>query len=223
MLYLESILQNYDAILVAEWGRGEELKELLEEQGFTVYLNMQTIRGLTTMGRRQRGAGKGEGIAILVRNEISSRHFVKHTPYSSWVQLSVGDKKVALGSAYIHPDSSAHWGSASGGGGRDEAKEAAFMGIREDLTSMKSIMDHVLLMGDFNARVGPHPDIDVTVQALLDQMGLESDEVVSSHIPTQRACKDSVMDNSGKMLVTHCCLETGCVLKKKKKLLRRVV
>ena len=62
----ENILQYYDVILCQEWGRSEELSELLEHLGFNVYFNDQSV-SKGNRGDPPRGAGKGEGICVLVK------------------------------------------------------------------------------------------------------------------------------------------------------------
>jgi hypothetical protein len=65
-----------------------------------------------------------------------------------------------------------------------------------------------LLLGHFNARVGPLPDIVDTVQSILDSMSLAGDEVISQHIPTHRQHQDtSPEDAFGRLLVEQCCMK----------------
>ena len=73
----ENILQYYDVILCQEWGRSEELSELLEHLGFNVYFNDQSV-SKGNRGDPPRGAGKGEGICVLVKKFVCSR-LIKHT------------------------------------------------------------------------------------------------------------------------------------------------
>jgi hypothetical protein len=146
----------------------------------------------------------------LVRNDLPSK-LIKHTPHATWVEVQYGRTSIAVGGAYVHPYTSTYWGS--GISGQEELREAAFTGLRSDITSFKESKDHVILMGDFNARVGPKPDIDATVQAVLDHMGFESEEVISTHVPSLRHSTDMApTDTFGHLLIDHCCIETGCVL-----------
>jgi len=189
LVQLEEFIVGYEAILVVEWGKGEELSSFLHDLGFVSYFNQQSTNGYTADGRRRRGAGKGEGICIFVRSDISSK-LVKHSPHSTWVEVLMDGKQVALGYAYyLHPYTSRYWGR-NPTLQPDEAREAAFQSIRDDLSVLKASHDHVLLMKDFNARMGRLQDIDPCVQGILGSMDLLDEEVVSEHIPAARQSQD---------------------------------
>jgi hypothetical protein len=174
--------------------------------GYTGYFNHLSV----TSSRSKRGGGKGEGICVLVRDTIPSQ-LIKHTRHSTWVQLGQGERKVVVGGAYVHPDTSRVWSRVTDMDPTD-AKEAAFASLREDILELKGLGPLVLL-GDFNARVGALPDIDDTVQSILDSMSLAGDEVISQHIPTHRQHQDtSPADAFGRLLVEQCCIEAGCIL-----------
>jgi hypothetical protein len=86
IVYLERVLQLYDVLVFVELGRGFDLVEVWEQMGFTAYMNMQSIRSMGAYGRPLRGAGKGEGICVLVRNNLNSK-LIKHTPHATWVEI----------------------------------------------------------------------------------------------------------------------------------------
>ena len=203
---LREAAQGYDVVVVVEWGKGEELVEFFP--GFTAYFNQYSV----TSPRTQRGAGRGEGICILVRGTLPSK-LLEHTRQATWIQVGMGNSKVVIGGTYMHGEASRVWARETGGRQpAAEAREAAFEGLRDNILSYKSI-GPLFLLGDFNARVGPLPDVDHAVQTILDSMGLASDEVVSSHIPLRRHTQDTVgTDSFGRMLIAQCCIEAGCLL-----------
>lgn len=200
------VAKGYDVIVVVEWGKGEELVELFP--GYTAYFNQLSI----TSPRNQRGAGRGEGICVMVKGTIPSK-LLEHTRHATWVQVGRGDNKLVVAGTYIHGEGSRVWVREAGGlRPVAEAREAAFEGLRDNLLRYKSIGPLVLL-GDFNARVGALPDVDPTVQSIIDSMGLASEEVISTHTPLSRKSQDTAgTDAFGKLLITQCCIEAGCIL-----------
>ena len=52
-----------------------------------------------------------------------------------------------------------------------------------------------------------------TLQSIADSMGVTCAEVVSNHIPLTRESQDNAsIDMFGKLLITQCCIEAGCIL-----------
>ena len=68
-------------------------------------------------------------------------------------------------------------------------------------------------MGDFNAHTGDAPDIDTVADHVLEDLGLGLDELVStSHVPVRRSTMDSSVNDMGRLLLSHCCLDSGLFL-----------
>jgi len=117
---LREAAQGYDVVVVVEWGKGEELVEFFP--GFTAYFNQYSV----TSPRTQRGAGRGEGICILVRGTLPSK-LLEHTRQATWIQVGMGNSKVVIGGTYMHGEASRVWARETGGRQpAAEAREAAF-------------------------------------------------------------------------------------------------
>ena len=207
----ENILQYYDVILCQEWGRSEELSELLEHLGFNVYFNDQSV-SKGNRGDPPRGAGKGEGICVLVKKFVCSR-LIKHTKHATWVEVELLGNKFSLASVYFNPTSSITW-RRDPSMSCEEAKEVAFAALKSDISDIKSSSSNkVLVMGDFNAHTGDAPDIDTVADHILEDLGLGLDELVStSHVPVRRSTMDSSVNDMGRLLLSHCCLDSGLFL-----------
>lgn len=94
----------------------------------------------------------------------------------------------------------------------EEAKEAAFMALKADIVQVKSSGNNkILVMVDFNAHILDTADIDPVEDNILEDLGLGMDEVVSpNHVPTSRRTMDSSpVDDMGRLLLSHCCLDSG--------------
>ena len=204
----ENILQYYDVILCQEWGRREELSELLEDLGFNAYFNDQSV-SKGRCGDPPRGAGKGEGICVLVKKFQGSR-LIKHTKHATWVEVELLGNKFSLASVYFNPSSSIPW-RRDPSMSSEEAKEAAFAALKSDISDIESSSNSkVLVMGDFNAHTGDAPDIDTVADHILEDLGLGWDELVStSHVPVRRSTMDSSVNDMGRLLLSHCCLDSG--------------
>jgi len=209
---LEDLLVGYDALLCMEWGRNPDLVEVFEEMGFQAYFNPHSVKPVGLDGRRGRGAGKGEGLCVLVRAGLKSR-LLKHTPQTSWVEIIAGSCKIVLGAAYMHPAPSPHWRQDSAVSPA-EARANAFTMLRDDALAMQaSGCDRLLLMGDFNAHIGTEPDIDPAVQGILEDVGLGVGEAVSEYVPLTRHNQDkSRTDEMGQLLLEHLCVDVGLFL-----------
>ena len=87
-------------------------------------------------GDPPRGAGKGEGICVLVKKFVCSR-LIKHTKHATWVEVELLGNKFSLASVYFNPTSSITW-RRDPSMSCEEAKEAAFAALKSDISDIKS-------------------------------------------------------------------------------------
>jgi hypothetical protein len=163
-------------------------------------------------GAPLRGAGKGEGICVLVKDYLSSR-LIKHTKHTTWVEVELLGQKFSMASVYMNPSSSIVWRKDCSMSA-EEAKEAAFASLKADITELKSLGNSKLVvMGDFNAHTGVLPDFDPVADEILEDIGLGLGEVVSSnHVPVARSSMDQSVNDLGRLLLSHCCSDSGLFL-----------
>lgn len=209
---LEADLRQYDVLIFVEWGRSEGLKTFWEQRGYVSFFNTLSVKSCQADGRPQRGPGAGEGICIFVKQALRST-LVSHTAFATVVEISKeGSLPVAVGGVYVPNQGSPHL-RRDPNLSPSQANEVAYQSVRDSLLEAKARGGQVLMFGDFNCHPGVAADIDPTVQAVVESLGMESEGAVSGHVSSLRASQAATeVDARGKLFIDHCCLETGCFL-----------
>ena len=111
--------------------------------------------------------------------------------HATWVEVEMLGNKFSLASVHFNPSSSITW-RRDPSMSAEEAKKAAFAALTSGISNIKSSSNSsVLVMGDFNAHTSDAPDIDSVADQILEDLGLDLDEVVStSHVPVRRCTMD---------------------------------
>ena len=153
-----------------------------------------------------RGGGKGKGLFVYVRDSVSCR-LVAESDVCMWVCIRSpwpASPPLYLGAVYLPPAASPSW--AEGG------PSLSLEGLRDQILQFQSD-GRVLLLGDFNAHVGPlsdtHPEADILLANLPEAVALPSRWGVPAARETPPGARTDAL---GRALVDTICLSTGCVL-----------
>lgn len=156
-----------------------------------------------------RGAGRGLGRYVYVRNSLACRCRLDATSVlCHWVLVRDGagaGLDLYLGCIYAPPASSPQWGGAA------DAAAGEWARLRSQILAYQQ-RGRVLMLGDFNARVGALKDFEPGGDELLQELGAASLAPSCQGVPTQRtALEGEPVNPFGKMLIGTC-LSTGCVI-----------
>lgn len=156
-----------------------------------------------------RGAGRGLGRYVYVRNALSGRcRLVSTSLLCHWVLVRDGagpSTDLYLGCVYVPPQSSPQWGGAA------EAAAAGWAQLRSQIVAYQQL-GRVLLLGDFNARVGAMSDVHPGGDELLQEFGAAGLAPTCHGVPAARAALEGEPANPFGSILVGMCLSTGCVI-----------
>lgn len=156
-VWLERLARNVDLVLGVETGRDDPF----ELAGFVCF------PGLPRANRSTAGAGRGQGMAVWVRQQYAPHCVcVKRTDYYMWLRLAApGHRVMFVCVVYLPPSSSVvEWQHGSGW-------LQVFADLHVDITAFQAL-GSVCVFGDFNARTSTMDESSVAAQQLLDAMGV---------------------------------------------------
>ena len=190
-----SFLQEQDIIALQEtWQRADRCIELIGYKSFHFIRDHLNVNA-------KRGSG---GISVFIKlNLVNSMAFIKnHNDNIVWFEIKKNtfdnEKPIALGIVYLPPESSVH----------NQNKDDYFVTLEQDLLNLQPSFD-ILLMGDFNARVGGLDDREMRV--IGSDAHLNSSQVLHTNVrfplfmDGDRMSEDNgSINNFGKKLIELC-------------------
>jgi len=194
---LEKWLACYDMVLGVELGR-----DLYDLPGFTCF------SGAVRVNRSATGPGRGQGMAIWVRQGIKQFvHTRLRTDYYMAVQVRIpACRQVTVCCCYFPPQSSGiEWKG-------QQSRTDAYSQFQTDIRLLQD-QGEVLICGDFNAHTGTEDDTGASAQQLLDELGVPSDQTHVSTLaaPTRVNPDRHAVCQFGRCLLNSCAV-TGCVM-----------
>ena len=195
---LEAAASQFDVVMCVETGR--DCYELTD---------FVCLDGLARGNRSHVGAGRGQGMAVWVRQSLSTFVSVEiRSDYYMWLRVALpGCQAFSICCAYFPPQSSTtEWSTAS-------AWMEAFVQFRTDLLVMQSLGE-VAVFGDFNAHTGTADDTGAVSQQVLDAMGVPAWPSPASQqaaAPCRLNPDARVVCAFGQSLL-NVCAATGCML-----------
>ena len=173
-------LCNFDIFCLAEtWlGKGKSL----EINGYK-----SIVKSKEKKGKRGREPG---GLAVLVREGKGVEYKIIGTKIDEvlWVKVHTSSLRFILGVVYKHPIGSVYW------------RRSVLGEIEEELLNIiaESGIENVVLLGDFNCRIG---------QLKIGMVGAENDwgcNLIEGYSFGHRKSKDFVVNREGKDLINFC-------------------
>ena len=156
--------------------------------------------------RKQKVLRKSGGIGIFVKNSI--HHLLTEIPteceYVLWFKINRNlfnaAEDVYFGTVYVPPDNTKFF-----------SREIFDMFCNE-VDHFTTNNQYVVLLGDFNARIGLLPDINAADSFIYDQVGINMtdvlnarlDEVLQEKVSLERVSKDVVVNRLGTKLIDLC-------------------
>lgn len=183
--------QRVSLFVLCEMGRGQR-----SFAGFTAY------HGRSDPTRSGKGAGRGQGLAVFVRDDLSGlSEVVKCTHHTVWVQVKVpGRRALSVCGVYLPPPGSESWHEL-GTSWEEVAAE-----LQADVLQYESQGD-VCLLGDFNVHTSCLDDRGVASDSILDSMGVMgavSSGGVGAGVPVRANVDVSAPGQEGKQFVDMC-------------------
>lgn len=193
--------RRLDVLVLSELGRGACPK----------FEGMTGFPALPSVGRSVRGAGRGQGLCVYVRDRLLPFFsLAKATQHCVWLRFAPpGYTPLFLGGVYVPPASSPAWQRPDGG--QDEGWQDMLAGLQADVQQF-SVCGQVCMLGDFNAHTGVLDESGDAGAALLDDLGTMGHAGVQAVSLPRRANSDSrPACLMGKALVRMCEV-AGCVV-----------